>query len=47
LPPEQIPAYWRTVAQEHLNVINPATPTETYTSTPILIETATPSPSPW
>jgi tetratricopeptide (TPR) repeat protein len=46
LPPEQIPAYWRTVAQEHLNVINPATPTETYTSTPILIETATPSPSP-
>jgi tetratricopeptide (TPR) repeat protein len=46
LPPDQVPAYWRTYAQERLNIINPPTPTESpiATLTPIEIDTPTPTP---
>lgn len=45
LSPDQVPAYWRTVAQERLNIINPSTPAESPTATlsPIKISTATPT----
>ena len=42
LPPDQVPAYWRTYAQERLNIINPSTPTEPPTATLTPIETGTP-----
>jgi tetratricopeptide (TPR) repeat protein len=46
LSPDHVPAYWRTVAQERLNIINPSTPAETPTTTltPIEISTVTPTP---
>lgn len=45
LPPDQVPAYWRTVAQERLNIINPPTPTDTLVPLPVLTDTVTPSPT--
>ena len=45
LPSDQVPAYWRTYAREHLDIINPPTPTETPTLTPIPTDTATPTPT--
>ncbi len=46
LPPSQVPEYWRTYAQERVNIINPTTPTEPGTPGPIPEETVTPSPTP-
>jgi tetratricopeptide (TPR) repeat protein len=46
LPPSQVPAYWRTYAQERANIINPPTPTEPGTQSPIVELTVTPSPTP-
>jgi tetratricopeptide (TPR) repeat protein len=45
IQPDQVPAYWRTYAQERLNIINPSTPTESpiATLTPIKIGTPTPT----
>jgi tetratricopeptide (TPR) repeat protein len=45
LPSDQVPAYWRTVAREHLDILNPPTPTQTPTLTPTPTETATPTPT--
>jgi tetratricopeptide (TPR) repeat protein len=46
LPPDQVPAYWRSYAQEHLDLINPPTPADTPTITPIPTQTDTPTRTP-
>jgi tetratricopeptide (TPR) repeat protein len=46
LPPDQVPAYWLTVAQKRLNLINPPTPTDTPTPIQIRTETSTAKPVP-
>jgi tetratricopeptide (TPR) repeat protein len=48
LPPDQVPSYWRTVAQERVNTINPSTPGETPSVTSNPVKTGTPkiTPSP-
>jgi len=55
LPSDQVPSYWLQYAQEHIALINPATPTESLegTSVPAQTEAAatpgpglTPTPSP-
>jgi tetratricopeptide (TPR) repeat protein len=46
LPPEQVPADWRTLAQERWGFFNPPTPTETSTSTRIPTRTSTPTRTP-
>jgi hypothetical protein len=58
LPPDQVPTYWLQYAEEHVTLINPATPsetpegtnqpaqTETTTGTPGPNRTPTPSPTP-
>jgi tetratricopeptide (TPR) repeat protein len=44
LPPDQVPEYWRTYAQEHMNAINPSTPIDTPTRTTSPPNTNTPMP---
>ncbi len=46
LPADQVPPDWRTFAQEHYNILNPPTPTETPTITPSPTPTITPTPTP-
>jgi tetratricopeptide (TPR) repeat protein len=46
LPADQVPEDWRIFAQEHLNIINPPTPTITPTRTPIPTQTITLTPTP-
>ena len=46
LPPSQVPEYWRTFAQERVSIINPSTPTEPGTRTPVPTKTGTPTPMP-
>ena len=46
LPVDQVPAYWRTYALEHLELINPPTATDTPTRTPIPTATLTPTRTP-
>ncbi len=46
LPPEQVPADWRTLAQERWDFFNPPTPTDTPTRTRIPTRTSTPTRTP-
>ncbi len=46
LPADQVPAYWRIFAQQHLDIINPPTATATPTSTSTPTETSTPTATP-
>jgi tetratricopeptide (TPR) repeat protein len=46
LPSDQVPAYWRTYARQHLDIINPPTPTGTPTITPTPTETSIPTETP-
>jgi tetratricopeptide (TPR) repeat protein len=45
LPTDQVPEEWRIFAQDHLNIINPPTPTDTPTRTPAPTRTETPTPT--
>jgi len=46
LPPEQVPADWRTLAQERWGFFNPPTPTDTPTLTRVPTRTSTPTRTP-
>ncbi len=46
LPPEQVPAYWRQYAQEHIELINPTTPTGSLESTSLPDQTQAPAGTP-
>jgi tetratricopeptide (TPR) repeat protein len=46
LPPDHVPEDWRTYAQEHLDLINPHTPSKTPTITPIPTQAESPTSTP-
>lgn len=46
LPPDQVPPDWLVFAHEHVDILNPPTPTETPTSTLVPTETPTPANTP-